>query len=176
VAGYVFQEMGLEPIFCFSGVMGKVLQQLQSLVEGVVEPLGYEFWGVESLARPGAGQLLRVYIESPDGIGVDDCERVSRQLGAVLDVEDPIAGEYVLEVSSPGMDRPLYRLDQFVRHLGDVVRVRLSSVVAGRRNFRGELLAADGEKVQLLVDGETVTLAMDEIDTARVVPQFQARR
>ncbi len=156
--------------------MNKVSQQLQSLAESVVVPLGYELWGVELLARPGAGQLLRVYIESPDGIGVDDCERVSRQLSALLDVEDPIAGEYVLEVSSPGMDRPLYRPDQFARYVGEVVRVRLLPAVAGRKNFRGELLAADGEKVQLLVDGETVTLAMDEIDTARVVPRFQARR
>ena len=149
---------------------------MQQLVEGVVESQGYEPWGIELLPRSSGGQLLRVYIESPQGIGVDDCERVSRQLSAVLDVEDPIAGEYVLEVSSPGMDRPLYRADQFARFVDETVRVRLSSAVPGRRNYRGRLLAVEGEKIRLLVDGETVDLAIGDIDSARVVPQFQAGR
>ncbi|RMG35686.1 MAG: ribosome maturation factor RimP [Gammaproteobacteria bacterium] len=154
--------------------MNKVPPSLQALVEKVVDSLGYEPWGIELLPRPAGGQLLRVYIERPEGIGVDDCERVSRQLSAVLDVEDPIAGEYVLEVSSPGMDRPFFRPDQFARYLQETVRVRLSSAVPGRRNYRGRLVAADADKITLLVDGESVELAIDDIDVARLVPQFKS--
>ena len=116
--------------------MNKVPTSLQALVEGTVDSLGYEPWGIELLPRPTGGQLLRVYIEKPEGIGVADCERVSRQLGAVLDVEDPIPGEYVLEVSSPGMDRPLYRPDQFARFVDQIVRVKLSSAGPGRSRFQ----------------------------------------
>lgn len=166
--------MGRRPIFCFLGVMNKVPTSLQALVEGTVDSLGYEPWGIELLPRPTGGQLLRVYIEKPEGIGVEDCARVSRQLGAVLDVEDPIPGEYVLEVSSPGMDRPLFRPDQFARFLDQTVRVKLSSAVPGRRNYRGRLVAADENKIALLVDGETVELAIDDIEAARVVPQFKS--
>lgn len=168
-----FSGNGPRAHFLFLGVMRKVSPSLQALVEQVVESLGYEPWGIELLARPSGGQLLRVYIEQAGGIGVDDCERVSRQLGAVLDVEDPIPGEYVLEVSSPGMDRPLYRPDQFVRSLEQLVRVRLSSTVPGRKNYRGRLVAVEGDNIRLLVDGAPVDLAMGDIESARVVPEFK---
>jgi len=166
--------MGLVPIFCFLDAMNKIPQGLQTLVEGVVGSLGYELWGIELLPSPKSGQLLRVYIDTQvqSGIAVVDCEKVSRQLSAVLDVEDPISGEYTLEVSSPGMDRPLYRPQQFVPYVGSVVRVKLKSTVTGRKNFRGRLLSADMQQMQMLVDGEEVTLAMNDIDSARVVPQF----
>ena len=154
--------------------MNKIPKGLRTLVEGVVDSLGYAPWGIELLPRARSGQLLRVYIDTPAGgeIGVSDCERVSRQLSAVLDVEDPIAGEYTLEVSSPGMDRPLYNAEQFARYEGSIIRVKLKPTVAGRKNFRGRLLLADAREIKMLVDGEEVTLALDEIDTARVVPQF----
>ena len=166
--------MGLRPIFCFLEVMNKVPQGLQTLVDGVVDSLGYELWGVELLPRPKSGQLLRIYIDTPSeaGIGVSDCEKVSRQLSAVLDVEDPIAGEYTLEVSSPGMDRPLYHAEQFARYIDSTVRVKLKSTAVGRKNFRGQLLAVEQGQIRMLVDGEPITLAMSDIDSARVVPQF----
>lgn len=154
--------------------MNRIPQELQKLVEGVVESLGYQLWGIEMLPRPDSGQLLRIYLDtdSAEGIGLSDCEAVSRQLSAVLDVEDPIRGEYTLEVSSPGMDRPLYRADQFARYVGSIVRVKLRSTVVGRKNFRGELLTVDDSQIDLLVDGEQVSLRLGDIDTARVVPQF----
>jgi len=154
--------------------MNRIPQNLQLLVEGVVDSLGYELWGIELLPRQKSGQLLRVYIESDAeaGVGLADCEAVSRQLSAVLDVEDPIPGEYTLEVSSPGMDRPLYLPEQYVRYVGEVVRVKLKSTVAGRKNFRGQLLSVDEGRLTVLVDGEQVTLAMGDVDSARVVPQF----
>jgi ribosome maturation factor RimP len=166
--------MGLGPIFCFLDVMNKVPQGLQTLVSGVVDSLGYELWGVELLPRPKSGQLLRVYIEtrSQTAIGLTDCEKVSRQLSAVLDVEDPIAGDYTLEVSSPGMDRPLYGAEQFVRFVGETVRVKLRSSVVGRKNYRGKLLAVEQGQIRILVDGEQFTLAIGDIDSAHVVPQF----
>ncbi len=153
--------------------MNRIPQDLQKLVEGVVTSLGYVCWGLELLPRQDGGQLLRVYIERQEaGVDLGDCEKVSRQLSAVLDVEDPISGEYTLEVSSPGMDRPLYTPEQFQRYVDAVVRVRLKSTVLGRKNYRGRLLAADPQTLRMLVDGEEVTLAMNDIDTARVVPQF----
>ncbi len=154
--------------------MNKVPKGLHTLVEGVVTSLGYALWGVELLPQPKSGQLLRVYIDTPASaaVGVADCEKVSRQLSAVMDVEDPIAGEYTLEISSPGMDRPLYNAQQFEAYVDSVVRVKLRPTVTGRKNFRGQLLAADEQQIKMLVDGEEVTLAMDDIDTARVVPQF----
>ena len=152
--------------------MRKVPQNIEKLVAGVVEPLGYELWGIELLPRQKSGQLLRVYIEAENGVDLSACETVSRQLSAVFDVEDPIHGEYTLEVSSPGMDRPLFDAQQYARYVGSEVRVKLHSSSAGRKNFRGCLLAVDDQGMQLQVDNETVTLALDQIDTARVVPKF----
>lgn len=152
--------------------MRNVPDKLQGLVTGVVEPLGFELWGVEMLPRQKSGQLLRIYIDADGGIGVGDCEKVSRQLSAVLDVEDPIAGEYTLEVSSPGMDRLLFDAEQFARYVGSELRIRLRSSASGRKNFRGQLTAADAQSLQLQVDGESVELLIDQIDTARVVPKF----
>jgi ribosome maturation factor RimP len=139
----------------------------------VVGSLGYELWGIELLPRQKSGQLLRIYIEAEVGVDVSACEAVSRQMSAVLDVEDPIHGEYTLEVSSPGMDRPLFTEVQFSRYVGDEVRVKLHAGVPGRKNYRGKLQAVEGGQVQLVVDGQTETLALEQIDTARVVPNFQ---
>ena len=152
--------------------MGKVPHKLHELVAGVVESLGYDLWGIEMLPRAKSGQLLRIYIETPNGVGVSDCEKVSRQMSAVLDVEDPIHGEYTLEVSSPGMDRPLFTALQFARFVGEDVRVKLHAGVSGRKNFRGPLLSVDDDRLRMQVDQETVELALDEIEKARVVPKF----
>lgn len=152
--------------------MRKVPQNIIELVAGVVEPLGLELWGIELLPRQKSGQLLRVYIESGQGVDLSACEAVSRQLSAVLDVEDPIAGEYTLEVSSPGMDRPLFNAQQFARYVGSEVRVKLHSGAVGRKNYRGSLLKIEENQLDLQVDNEKVTLSLDQVDTARVVPKF----
>ena len=142
--------------------------RLREMLEPVVGMLGYELVGIEYLQ--GAGGLLRVYIDAPAGITIEDCERVSRQISAVLDVEDPIRGRYRLEVSSPGLDRPLFTAEHFRRFAGSVVKVRLSVPMQGRRNFTGLLQGLDDGQVRLEVEGEHVTVPFDSIEKARVVP------
>jgi ribosome maturation factor RimP len=147
-------------------------QQLQDLMAPTVAALGYEPWGLE-LQTHGRQTTLRVYIDSPNGITVEDCAAVSRQISALLDVEDPIAGEYMLEVSSPGMERPLFTLDQFQRYGGEQVKIRLRSPFEGRRNFSGRLVGVEGEDVVIVVDEHEYLLPIELIDKAQVVPQFE---
>jgi ribosome maturation factor RimP len=163
--------MGRRPIFCFAE-MHKAPQPLTDLIRRALDALGYELVGVEYLARPKAGHLLRVYIDSEDGIGLDDCERASHQISGVLDVEDPIRGDYALEVSSPGLDRPLFELAHFARFAGETARVRLHGALEGRSNFKGTILQVDGADVVLDVDGVPVRLPFAQIASARLVPQF----
>jgi len=158
--------------FLFLGFMKKAPQHLQEMVEDVVSSQDCELVGIEMLQRQKAGQLVRIYIDAPGGVGLSHCEAVSRQLGAVLDVEDPIQGEYALEVSSPGMDRPLFTAEHFARFVGSVVRVKLNAAVAGRKNYKGELLKIEGNDFEILVDDETIKLSLDQVDTARIVPVF----
>ena len=117
-------------------------------------------------------QLLRIYIDHADGILIDDCEKVSRQISGVLDVEDPIAAEYTLEVSSPGMDRPLFTLTQFASHAGEQVKIKLRSPFEGRRNFQGLLRGVEEEDVVVQVDDHEFLLPIDLIDKANIIPRF----
>jgi len=133
-----------------------------------VEALGFELWGLENLTQ-GKHSLLRVYIESENGVQVDDCARVSEQVGAVLDVEEPISGEYVLEVSSPGVDRRLFRLEQYPAYVGEEMEVRLRSPFEGRRKFKGILRGVEGDDVVvLLVDDHEYLLPYGNIDRAQL--------
>lgn len=134
-----------------------------------VESLGYELVDVE-LRLGGKNGLLRLYIDQPDGIGLSDCETVSRQVSTVLDVEDPIPGHYVLEVSSPGLDRRLTKPEHYRRFLGEDVRIKLRFPVEGRRNFRGALRAANEVTVEVEVDGKLHELPLTNIESARLVP------
>jgi ribosome maturation factor RimP len=148
--------------------------ELRSLVEPAVTALGYELVGVEfSHGKPG---LLRVYIDSEDGITVHDCEAVSHQVSGLLDVEDPIAGQYSLEVSSPGLDRPLFQARDFERFAGQAVRLRLTAPLNGRRNFRGLLRGMQGNQVIVQLDDEELRVELDEIDQARLVPDYDSHR
>jgi len=147
------------------------LEQLQALLAPVVEALGYECWGVEFLSQ-GRHSLLRVYIDHANGVLVDDCEKVSRQISGVLDVEDPISSAYTLEVSSPGMDRPLFTLEQFARHAGELVKIKLRSPFEGRRTFQGLLRGAEEQDVVVLVDDHEYLLPIDLIDKANIIPRF----
>ena len=151
--------------------MSSKLEQLQALIAPVVEALGYECWGIEFLSQ-GRHSLLRVYIDHADGVQIDDCEKVSRQVSGVLDVEDPIPSEYTLEVSSPGMDRPLFSLAQFAAHAGEQVKIRLRSSFEGRRNFQGLLRNVEGEDVVVLVDDHEFLLPIELIDKANIIPRF----
>ena len=146
-------------------------QQLQTILAPTVTALGYEFWGLEFFTH-ARQTLLRVFIDRAEGINVDDCALVSRQLSAVLDVEDPITVEYTLEVSSPGMDRPLFTLEQYARYIGENVKVRLRVPFEGRRNFAGRLQSIEGDEV-VVADGEhEFLLPIEMIDKAHIVPQF----
>jgi len=148
------------------------LEQLQALLAPVVEALGYECWGLEFISQ-GRHSLLRVYIDRPEGILVDDCEIVSRQISGILDVEDPISGEYTLEVSSPGMDRPLFTLEQFALYVGEQVKIKLRTPFERRRNFQGILRGVEEQDVVVLVDDHEYLLPVDSIDKANIIPRFE---
>jgi len=148
------------------------LEQLQALLAPVVEALGYECWGLEFISQ-GRHSLLRVYIDRPEGILIDDCEIVSRQVSGILDVEDPISGEYTLEVSSPGMDRPLFTLEQFARYVGEQVKIKLRTPFERRRNFQGILRGVEEQDVVVLVDDHEYLLPVDSIDKANIIPRFE---
>lgn len=151
--------------------MSSKLEQLQALLAPVVEALGYQCWGVEFISQ-GRHSLLRIYIDHADGILIDDCEKVSRQISAVLDVEDPVSGEYTLEVSSPGMDRPLFTLEQFAAHAGEQVKIRLRSPYEGRRNFQGVLRGVEEQDVIVQVEDHEYLLPIESIDKANIIPRF----
>ncbi|HSH48792.1 MAG TPA: ribosome maturation factor RimP [Halomonas sp.] len=146
---------------------------LQALIEPVVDAMGFELWGVDYLAQ-GKHSRLVVYIDHASGVSVDDCADVSRQVSALLDVEDPIAGKYRLEVSSPGMDRPLFSLGQFARYTGHVVSLRLRVPFDGRRKFQGLLAGVEGDEVLLQLEGDEYCFPIEGIEQARVVPQFDS--
>ena len=146
-------------------------QQIQQLLEPTVEALGFELWGLEYLSQ-GKHSLLRLYIEHQNGITVDDCAAVSEQVGSVLDVEDPVTGEYTLEVSSPGIDRLLFKLEQFPAYTGEIIELRLRSAFDGRRKFKGILKGIEGEDVVVQVDDHEYLLPHNAIDKARVQPRI----
>jgi len=146
--------------------------RLTNLARGAVEPMGYELVGVELFQRGGGASTLRVYIDHPRGITLDDCESVSHQLSAVLDVEDPIPGHYDLEVSSPGLDRPLVFPEHFQRFLGHRVKVRLAEKIDGRRNLDGVLVGAEVQCIRLRVEERDWEVPLVSLESARLVPEF----
>jgi len=151
--------------------MRGVAPALRGRLESGVQALGFELVDVE-LTGGRQHQTLRVYIDGPRGVTVDDCADVSRQLSAILDVEDPFPGSYTLEVSSPGLDRPLVTPADFRRFQGAIVKVRLLQPIEGRRNFTGRLVDATEDAAVVEVDGERFRLPYQAIERARLVPQF----
>ena len=145
--------------------------KLTFLLQPLVEDLGYEFVGLERSSNP-KNLALVIYIDTPDGIAVEDCERVSREAAALLDVEDPIPGQYRLEVSSPGLDRPLFTLEHFGQFIGELAQIGLYAPQDGRRKFRGKILGTDEGQVLIDQDGVEVTLELDNIAKARLVPDY----
>jgi ribosome maturation factor RimP len=141
------------------------------MLEPGIRSMGYELVGVEYQGGSGGG-LLRVYIDSEDGISADDCQKVSYQVSGVLDVKDPIPGHYTLEISSPGLDRMLFRLQDFERFAGQLARVRMSHPINGQRKFKGRLRGLDGDNVVIEQEGQEISLPFDEIEQARLVPEF----
>ena len=144
---------------------------LKGLVEPIVESMGYEFVGLEYISQ-GKHSILRIFIDKPDGVLVDDCSKVSGQLSAMLDVEDPIRGEYSLEVSSPGMDRPLFTAAHFAQFVGSKCVMRMKMPIDGQRKFTGLIKALSDGMVELEMESKTVSLAVDMVDKANLVPEF----
>jgi len=144
--------------------------ELAKLLEPTVDRLGYELADLE-VRLGGKGGLVRVFIDKPDGIDLEDCEKVSLAVSALLDVEDPVPGNYSLEVSSPGLDRKLTKVEHFQRFEGETVKVQMRFPIEGRRRFRGTLVSSNDENIVVEVDGESHSLPLKTIDTARLVPE-----
>ena len=138
------------------------------IVQPSIEALGFELWGLEHLQQ-GRHSVLRVFIDCENTVNLKDCETVSRQISALLDVEDPISGEYTLEVSSPGLERPLFKIDQFAKFVGDKVKIAMRSQLEGRRKFTGVIECVSANKINLNVEGEIFKLDFAEIEKANVI-------
>jgi len=151
--------------------MRRNLTQLWDLLEPVITGLGYELVEIEYQPNPKHG-VLRIYIDQQQGITVDDCKQVSDQVSALLDVEDPIPGHYNLEVSSPGLDRPLRTIRDYERFTGEIARIRLGMPIGGQRNFKGRLAGIENDAVRLDCENGQVTLPLASIDRARLAPDF----
>jgi len=145
-------------------------EDIEALIEPAVKALGCELWGVQLIQSKHT--ILRVFIDTEAGAGIEECEKVSRQVSQVLDVEDPIRSEYTLEVSTPGMDRPLFKLEQFAKYQGEQISLRLRVPYKGQRNFKGLLCGVEGEEVVLRIDDTEILLPIESIEKANVVPQF----
>lgn len=153
--------------------------QIATLLAPTIQSLGLELLGAEYLPAPGSA-VLRLYIDVPacadEGrqVGIEDCEAVSREVSAQLDVEDPISGNYTLEVSSPGLDRPLFGAAQFARFAGESAKVALKLPQDGRRRLQGRILRVDGEGIVFDVDGAEFAVVAANVDKARLVPDWAA--
>ena len=145
-------------------------KRLYQLLKPVVESLGYELFGIEYLSRRRS-PLLRVYIDSEAGISLNDCERVSHQISGVLDAEDAVRGPYILEVSSPGLDRPLFTLEHFKRFSGNMIRLELVQPIAGRKKLTGKLVGIEADNVILIESTKEYYIPFNIIGKTRLVPR-----
>lgn len=143
--------------------------EFRRLLQPAIERLGYELSDLEMKLGGKAG-VVRIFIDHPGGIGLEDCEKVSMAVSALLDVEDPLPGHYSLEVSSPGLDRKLTKVEHFQRFAGQTVQVQMRFPIAGRKRFRGILVSSDDANIVVDVDGESHSLPMATIESARLVP------
>ncbi len=147
-------------------------QKVREVVTAPVEGAGYELVDVEWKHEQG-GWVIRIFIDSPKGVSHEDCEQVSRQVSATLDVHDVVPHAYNLEVSSPGLNRPLRTSEHFRRFVGQKARVKLKDGLEGRRNFAGRIVAAEGTAVTIEVDGKEYTLPLADVEKANLEWQFQ---
>jgi len=151
--------------------LAKFEQKLTDMLRPAVEETGKELLGIEFISA-GNNSVLRLFIDHDNGIDVDDCAEVSRQVGAILDVEDPISSEYNLEVSSPGIDKPLFDIGHFKSVIGETVNIKLSMPLNGRRKFKGTLVTIEDDILVVNVDGSDYELAFKNIDKANLVARL----
>lgn len=135
---------------------------IQQLIQPLISDLGYQLWGVEYFSQ-GKHSLLRIYIDKETGINLEDCETVSRNISALLDVEDPISGNYSLEVSSPGLSRPLFTKDQYLRFLGSEVQLRLTKPMDGRKKLTGTLQSVEEDSMTLAMGNKVYVVLFSQI-------------
>ncbi|MBT3277432.1 ribosome maturation factor RimP [Candidatus Thioglobus sp.] len=153
--------------------MAKMTDKITDLINPVLEDMGYELVGVEYVAS-GKHSTLRVFIDTDNGIGIEDCEKVSHQLSAIFDVEDPITNQYNLEVSSPGIERPLFHIGHYQRFLGNDITLRLVRPLNGQRKFKGAIGSVSelNHSIELVTELGPVTLDIDMIEKANLVADF----
>ena len=151
--------------------MKQAPEHLLNLIEPIVEGLGYECVGIDYNPHPKHG-LLRIYIDSENGILVDDCTKVSHQVSGVLDVEDPIQGNYQLEVSSPGADRPFFKISQFERYVDSSVLVSLFKAINGRKKITGRIVKVVDDIITLAEGEQIFEVPFDAMSKARLVPEY----
>ncbi|WP_395377531.1 ribosome maturation factor RimP [Marinicella sp. W31] len=145
---------------------------LTELIEPVVADLGYQLWGLEYLPQKG-GALLRIYIDAEKGIDVSDCARCSHEISGVMEVEDPIASAYTLEVSSPGLDRLFFKAEQFADYIDDEVRIKLATPVNGVRKLKGFIAKPDTHEIRVIGHDELAyDFDMSDVMSARLIPNF----
>lgn len=149
-------------------VDGPALGRLQEIAREILDFAGMEFVHLEVKREPG-GLFLRLFIDKDGGVSLDDCARISRQISVHLDLEDPIPGRYTLEVSSPGLDRPLFKDGDYTRFAGRRVRLSTSAPIEGRRHFAGRLIGLVDGAVRLLLEGDhEVAIPRDQVTKARL--------
>jgi ribosome maturation factor RimP len=151
--------------------MNPTRENLIAMLEAAIEAMGFELTDLELNLGHGNG-VLRLFIDSEQGIGLEDCEAVSHQVSGLLDVENPIAVDYRLEVSSPGLDRKLVKPEHFDRFIGHQIKTRLKRLIEGHRRVKGQLLARDGETVMVRSENETIAILLSDIEVARLVPEL----
>ncbi|MCK4843181.1 MAG: ribosome maturation factor RimP [Methylococcales bacterium] len=155
--------------------MKQAPEHLVNLIEPIVDGLGYECVGIEYNPHPKNG-LLRVYIDKEDGILVEDCTKVSHQISGMLDVEDPIADNFQLEVSSPGSDRPFFKLSQFEQFIGQTVTVKVFKPINKQRKITGIIEKVEGDVVVLLLADQSIEIPFQAMSKARLVPDFLIKK
>ena len=148
------------------------VRNLNELLQPLIKELGYEFVGLEYNRNP-KHSVLRIYIDRETGVGIEDCEIVSRETAALLDVKDPIRSQYNLEVSSPGLDRPLFTPAHYNEFAGHKAQINLFAPQDGRRKFSGQVLSADESSVIIEMDGSEVTLDINNVVKARLIPDYE---
>ncbi len=176
-------QMGVSPFFVsgrqkswrattgLPSQMTRKERELEVLLAPSVTALGLRIWGIEFQGQ-GRHAMLRIYIDSDAGVTVEDCERASKQIGSVLDVESPTNADYTLEVSSPGLDRLLFKPEQYAESVGEILDVRLSFPFEGRRRFVGRLNGMERDEIAVQVDEDEVVIPLENVQRARIVPQF----
>lgn len=168
------QHWAFRPFFVLGDrFLARIEDRIAELLEPAVAALEFELWGVE-FVRAGKHSTLRVYIDSPDGISVDDCADVSHQASAILDVEDPINNEYFLEVSSPGMERPFFKAHQYAAYVGEQAAVELTAPLQGKRKFKGVISKVEDNDIAFVLLGsdESFTVSVRNIKKAHLIPQI----